>query len=93
MWECDVLAGSGEHLPALQALHNIAVAIGEALSLQASSPVSFRVGYHAVPSLRPMHIHIISEDFSSDCLKNKKHYQSFCFPFFIPVQKVSAIVL
>ena len=26
----------------------------------------FRIGYHAIPSMRPLHLHIISCDFQSD---------------------------
>lgn len=35
------------------------------------------MGYHAVPSLTPLHLHIISSDFDSECIKNKKHINSF----------------
>lgn len=36
-----------------------------------------RVGFHAVPSMDTVHLHIISDDLVSDRLKHKKHYQSF----------------
>jgi len=51
---------TGKHLPALQGLHGMAAAVGEALSAQFPGSTC-RIGYHAVPSMRPMHIHIISE--------------------------------
>ncbi|KAG8819519.1 hypothetical protein FRC19_009732 [Serendipita sp. 401] len=34
-------------------------------------------GFHAVPSMEHLHMHIISSDFISPSLKNKKHYNSF----------------
>ncbi|MCO5565818.1 hypothetical protein L7F22_019493 [Adiantum nelumboides] len=36
-----------------------------------------RVGFHAVPSMDTIHLHVISDDLVSDRLKHKKHYQSF----------------
>ena len=43
-----------------------------------------------MPSLQPLHVHIISEDFGSSALKHKKHLNSFCYPFFIPIEEVEA---
>jgi len=43
----------------------------------------WRVGYHTIPSLKLLHLHVISTDFHSPCLKNRKHWQSFTTPFFI----------
>ncbi|KAN0061825.1 aprataxin-like protein [Thecaphora frezii] len=36
-----------------------------------------RRGFHAIPSMEHVHLHVISDDLVSDRLKNKKHYQSF----------------
>lgn len=36
-----------------------------------------------VPSLRQLHLHVISQDFDSSHLKNKKHWNSFNTPFFL----------
>ncbi len=36
--------------------------------------VPFRVGFHAAPSLRPLHCHVISADLDSERMKNKKHW-------------------
>lgn len=35
------------------------------------------LGFHAVPSMDHLHMHIISSDLCSPSLKNKKHYNSF----------------
>ncbi|GAA0172342.1 damaged DNA-binding protein [Lithospermum erythrorhizon] len=35
-----------------------------------------------VPSMRQLHLHVISQDFSSKHLKNKKHWNAFYTPFF-----------
>jgi len=34
-------------------------------------------GFHAVPSMEHLHLHVISSDLCSPSLKNKKHYNSF----------------
>lgn len=38
---------------------------------------AFQMGFHAVPSMRQLHLHIISKDFDSPCLKTRKHWVSF----------------
>ncbi|KAF8590586.1 hypothetical protein K439DRAFT_100458 [Ramaria rubella] len=35
------------------------------------------IGFHAVPSIEHLHLHIIASDLFSDKLKHKKHYNSF----------------
>lgn len=42
-------------------------------------------GIHTHPSMNHMHIHILSVDRYSPCLKHKKHYLSFTTDFFVPV--------
>ncbi|CUM64085.1 uncharacterized protein PRCAT00001674001 [Priceomyces carsonii] len=42
-----------------------------------------KAGVHAVPSLNNLHIHVITNDFFSSRLKNKKHYNSFTTAFFV----------
>lgn len=42
-------------------------------------------GIHAHPSMNHLHIHILSRDFHSDCMRHRKHYNSFHTPFLIDV--------
>jgi aprataxin len=54
--------------------------------------VSILVCCHAVPSLSNLHIHVMTTDFHSSRLKNKKHFNSFATSFAIkfeefPLQK------
>ena len=39
-------------------------------------------------SMAPLHMHIISRDFQSTCLKNKKHWNSFNTDYFIELNKL-----
>ena len=48
---------------------------------------SVRLGFHMVPSMSHLHMHIISQDFDT-CLKNKKHWNSFTSSFFLNAESV-----
>ena len=43
-------------------------------------------GIHAGPSMNHLHIHILSVDRHSECMKHRKHYNSFSTPFLIDVE-------
>jgi aprataxin len=48
-----------------------------------------RMGFHAVPSMTPLHLHIISDDFHAPALKTKKHWNSFSSDdFFLNIDQV-----
>lgn len=53
---------------------------------------SMRVGFHAVPSMAQLHLHLISGDFLGTGLKNKKHYNSFTTPFFLGIDEVISML-
>ena len=44
------------------------------------------VGIHAGPSMNHLHIHVLSVDRFSECLKHRKHYNSFATPFLVDVE-------
>ena len=46
---------------------------------------SIKAGVHAHPSMSHLHIHIVSTDMHSDCMRHRKHYNSFNTDFFIPL--------
>ena len=55
----------------------------------APSGAPWRFGFHSVPSLAPLHLHVISQDLDSPALKTKKHYNSFKRPFFVDAVDVA----
>ncbi|KAF7687008.1 hypothetical protein HF521_015401 [Silurus meridionalis] len=59
---------------------------------QSPNRLHFRLGYHAIPSMSHVHLHVISQDFDSPCLKNKKHWNSFTTDYFINSQDVIAML-
>ncbi|KAG9143747.1 hypothetical protein Leryth_022869 [Lithospermum erythrorhizon] len=71
-----------EHLSLLNKMHHIGLKHAENL-LKDDETLIFRMGYHSVPSMRQLHLHVISQDFNSNHLKNKKHWNSFTTLFFL----------
>ncbi|KOC63466.1 Aprataxin [Habropoda laboriosa] len=48
----------------------------------------FIIGYHAVPTMHRLHLHVVSTDFNSPCLKTKYHWNSFTTPFFLQSSEI-----
>lgn len=46
-----------------------------------------KAGVHTHPSMNHMHIHVLSQEMHSPCLKHKKHYLSFNSSFFVGVEE------
>lgn len=62
------------HVPLLQHMKQVA---SDILSNESQNPRDVQIGFHAAPSMRRLHMHVISQDFESTCLKTKKHWISF----------------
>jgi aprataxin len=45
-----------------------------------------KVGIHAHPSMNHLHVHVLSVDHYSECLKHRRHYNSFVTPFLVPLE-------
>lgn len=80
-----------KHLPVLQHMREV----GEAWfqqhcqSLEPSlRPTSYKMGFHTLPSMRQLHLHVVSLDFDSPCLKHKTHWNSFTTAFFRQLDSV-----
>ncbi|KRK02843.1 uncharacterized protein Dyak_GE25605, isoform B [Drosophila yakuba] len=69
------------HLPLLEELHLLARNVVEVKGLHWQD---FNVGFHAEPSMQRLHLHVVSRDFVSPSLKNKKHWNSFNTELFVP---------
>jgi aprataxin len=70
------------HVPLLRSMKSCVDQI-----ITTETPKAYKVGFHSIPSMNQLHLHVISTDFVSPCLKNKKHYNSFCTPFFIEIDQ------
>lgn len=79
------------HLPALRAMQDV---LKERVEAEVASKgltgakARIRYGFHRAPSMLPMHLHGISQDFDSPALKNAKHWNSFTTDFFVPYETV-----
>ena len=49
---------------------------------------SYMIGFHSIQSMYPLHMHIITNDFVSECLKTKKHWNSFNSKYFINLDEI-----
>ena len=73
------------HLGVLKAMRAKGVEVQKKLGPK--NTMGFRFGFHAVPSMRQVHMNAITSDFASDALKNKKHWNSFTTPFFVDADR------
>ena len=48
----------------------------------------FEFGFHSVPSMPQLHMHVLSSDFDSPCMKTKKHFNSFNTEYFMKYDDV-----
>ncbi|KAH8399462.1 hypothetical protein KR215_011109 [Drosophila sulfurigaster] len=69
------------HLPLLEELHLLAHNV---IEIRGEKIDNFKIGFHAEPSMQRLHLHVISKDFVSSCLKTKKHWNSFNTQLFLP---------
>eukprot|EP01084_Bolivina_argentea_P245718 411307_1 len=67
------------HLETLREIHSLAARVAAHLEKDGGST---KVGYHALPSMEPLHLHIMSTDMNSEFLKNRKHWNTFTTEFF-----------
>ncbi|XP_027740466.1 aprataxin isoform X1 [Empidonax traillii] len=79
-----------DHLELLEHMHTV----GQKMIDQcpARESLEFRLGYHAIPSMSQLHLHVISQDFDSLALKTKKHWNSFTTDYFLNSQDVTEMV-
>ena len=64
--------------------------LGKKLKKGEAENVEFKLGFHAVPSMALLHMHVISSDFDSFCLKCKRHWNSFTTSYFRPANLILA---
>lgn len=74
-----------DHLPLLKHMQQV----GKTLSAETFPTKTFKIGYHAEPSMFRLHLHVISDDMNSSHLKTKKHWNSFNTDFFLDANSKS----
>ena len=48
----------------------------------------FAMGFHWDPTLKQLHMHVVSTDYAGSGMKKPGHWRSFCSPFFRPIEAV-----
>jgi len=76
-----------DHLKILREMINLA---GIITSHFETLGIEIWQGFHAIPSLSPLHLHIISTDFNAPALKKNIHWNSFVTAFFVDPESVYA---
>ena len=77
-----------DHVTLLESMLTRGEKLVEKIRREGSEMSRFQLGYHAVPSMRRLHMHVISQDFDSDRLKHAKHWNSFTSSFFLDASEV-----
>jgi aprataxin len=52
----------------------------------------FQLGYHIIPSLYPLHLHIMTQDFDSPSMNKKVHWNKFTTDFFVTTELVERML-
>ena len=81
------------HVPMMRAMARLAAWLAPALRTRLLPGLAPLVaGFHSVPSMRQLHLHLISLDFQSEALKHRKHWNSFTSDFLVlPVRWLEAL--
>ncbi|KAG5670706.1 hypothetical protein PVAND_000952 [Polypedilum vanderplanki] len=56
--------------------------------LMGNKEENYKIGFHSDPSMKRLHLHVVSKDFDSPALKNKRHWNSFNTEFLLPIDKI-----
>ena len=71
-----------EHIRLLRHMHKLAQDLIARICVR-EPDTKFRFGYHAAPSLKRLHLHVISQDFDSPRMRKKRQWNTFNTTFFI----------
>ncbi|CAL1132040.1 unnamed protein product [Cladocopium goreaui] len=78
-----------EHLPMLMRLSSYVAWLLQQVEGRPGVPgVGWIHGVHSVPSLKQLHVHVMTLDLNSPCMKNAKHFSSFLPPFLVSLDSV-----
>ena len=73
-----------EHAPLLEHMERLAKWLSPRLRAQFPGLPPLRCGFHAVPSMRHLHLHLISLDFDSVDIKKPRHWIIFNSEYLVP---------
>ena len=86
----DVYGFSATDLPLVRRLHDVARRVARSVVGGDADAVA-QLGYHALPTMRHVHLHVMSRDLDSPWLKKPEHWNSFTHPrLFLSMAHVEA---
>eukprot|EP00339_Tiarina_fusa_P020308 CAMPEP_0117040920 /NCGR_PEP_ID=MMETSP0472-20121206/28611_1 /TAXON_ID=693140 ORGANISM="Tiarina fusus, Strain LIS" /NCGR_SAMPLE_ID=MMETSP0472 /ASSEMBLY_ACC=CAM_ASM_000603 /LENGTH=194 /DNA_ID=CAMNT_0004751793 /DNA_START=158 /DNA_END=741 /DNA_ORIENTATION=- len=72
------------HISLLEEMRDRAQQLVEELkNTEEGKDMNFKIGFQAIPAMMQIHLHVISDDFQSPHMKNKRHWNAFNTDFFI----------
>lgn len=71
------------HIDLLEEMNALAINV---IETSGRTVDDFKIGFHAIPHMDRLHMHVISKDFQSRCLKTKVHWNSFNTEFFLSTE-------
>eukprot|EP00899_Mesostigma_viride_P007032 jgi/Mesvir1/1632/Mv05068-RA.1 len=86
----EIYSLTRDHLGLLDRLKSVGDWLVQGLSQVHEGRAGVFVGFHGSPSMRPLHMHVISRDMDSECLKKKRHWNSFTSGNLVSVGRVRA---
>ena len=87
----SVAALQKRHIPLLKHIDQRANDLVARLKAKDPDAV-FRCGYHMVPSMKRLHLHIVSQDFNSFRMRKKHQWNTFNTEYFIDSEALMAII-
>jgi aprataxin len=79
-----------DHVPMLNSMKSFASQVIHSMNV---TDQTLKMGFHAIPSMKQLHMHVISTDYMGRGLKKKHHYNSFVTDFFLDVDAVTENLL
>merc|ERR1711974_57033 len=72
------------HIELLQEMRDVAhQVVKEQKETEEGKDMTFKIGFQAIPGMLQIHLHVVSDDFDSIYMKNKRHWNTFNTEFFV----------
>ncbi|KXJ80411.1 hypothetical protein RP20_CCG025076 [Aedes albopictus] len=78
---------TSQHIPLLNEMLRLGL---QAIEVSRCHRADFSMGFHMKPSMRRLHLHVISNDFTGRGMKTEKHWNIFHTDLFMPFGSILA---
>ncbi|RKP01742.1 hypothetical protein CXG81DRAFT_18500 [Caulochytrium protostelioides] len=63
---------------------------GPATPVETDATQAFAVGFHAVPSMAQLHLHVVSRDYAARAMRSRLRWNAFTTAYFLPLSAVQS---